>query len=202
MQELVKIQRTTKGENVVSARELHSFLEVKTEFYHWCNRMLGYGFEEGVDFNFVEFDEVRLEGKRQVKRQITDYALTLDTAKQICMLQKTEKGRQARLYFIECEKRLYQTRELSRKELAMMVIQIEEEKEKLLLEKQELEHTVSILTHVNKTYTTTEIAKELGLKSANVLNAILEEKKIQYKQNSTWVLYSKYADKGYKVESS
>ena len=59
------------------------------------------------------------------------------------------------------------------------------------------EGTVAILTHVNKVYTTTEIAKELGLRSANALNNKLSELGIQFKQNGTWVLYSKYADKGY-----
>lgn len=53
------------------------------------------------------------------------------------------------------------------------------------------------LIHQNKLYTTSEIAKELGLKSANKLNQLLAEKKIQYKQNKTWLLYSKYADCGY-----
>ena len=51
--------------------------------------------------------------------------------------------------------------------------------------------------HVNKTYTVTEIAKELGLKSAIQLNKILAEKKIQYQVNGTWVMYSKYSDLGY-----
>lgn len=53
------------------------------------------------------------------------------------------------------------------------------------------------LIHQNKLYTTSEIAKELGLKSANKLNQLLAEKKIQYKQNKTWLLYSKYSDCGY-----
>lgn len=61
----------------------------------------------------------------------------------------------------------------------------------------EAERKNSILMHVNKTYTATEIAKELGLKSAIELNKKLTEKKIQYKQNNTWVMYSKYADRGY-----
>ena len=55
----------------------------------------------------------------------------------------------------------------------------------------------AILMHVNKTYTATEIAKELGLKSATQLNKILEEKKIQYHINGTWVMYSKYSNLGY-----
>lgn len=61
----------------------------------------------------------------------------------------------------------------------------------------EAETTVNILTHVNKTYTATEIAKELGFKSAIALNKDLQTRKLQFQQNGTWVFYSKYADKGY-----
>ncbi|MCM0648682.1 phage antirepressor KilAC domain-containing protein [Clostridium swellfunianum] len=63
--------------------------------------------------------------------------------------------------------------------------------------RQELEQTNTILMHVNKTYTATEIAKELGFASAMALNKELYDLKIQFKQNDTYVLYSKYADKGY-----
>lgn len=52
------------------------------------------------------------------------------------------------------------------------------------------------LVHQNKLYTTSEIAKELGLSSATKLNNLLSEKKIQYKQNKTWLLYSKYSELG------
>lgn len=61
----------------------------------------------------------------------------------------------------------------------------------------EAERTNSILMHVNKTYTMTEIAKEIGLKSAAELNKILSDKKIQYKVNGTWVMYSDYSNCGY-----
>ena len=61
----------------------------------------------------------------------------------------------------------------------------------------EAERKNAILMHVNKTYTVTEIAKELGLRSATQLNKILAEKKIQYSVNGTWVMYSKYSDLGY-----
>jgi len=70
---------------------------------------------------------------------------------------------------------------------------LKEERQKRM----EVEKTNHILMHVNKTYTATEIAKELGFKSAQQLNKDLERKRIQYYQNGTWVLYSKYADKGY-----
>lgn len=61
----------------------------------------------------------------------------------------------------------------------------------------EAERKNAILTHVNKTYTMTEIAKELNMKSAVQLNKLLAEKKIQYHVNGTWVMYSKYSDLGY-----
>lgn len=61
----------------------------------------------------------------------------------------------------------------------------------------EAERKNAILMHVNKTYTMTEIAKELGMKSAIQLNKLLAEKKIQYQVNGTWVMYSRYSDLGY-----
>lgn len=61
----------------------------------------------------------------------------------------------------------------------------------------EAERKNAILMHVNKTYTMTEIAKELGLKSATKLNKMLSEKKVQYQVNGTWVMYSQYSDLGY-----
>lgn len=61
----------------------------------------------------------------------------------------------------------------------------------------EVEATNAILMHVNKTYTTTEIAKELGFKSATALNRDLAKRRVQFKQNETWVLYSDYANRGY-----
>lgn len=71
--------------------------------------------------------------------------------------------------------------------------QLQQERE----ERKKAERTVNILTHVNKTYTATEIAKELNMKSAIELNKKLVELNIQFKQNNTWVLYSNHSDKGY-----
>lgn len=61
----------------------------------------------------------------------------------------------------------------------------------------EAERVNAILTHVNKTYTATEIAKEIGFKSATEMNKVLGEMKIQYKMNDTWIMYSKYSSLGY-----
>ena len=77
------------------------------------------------------------------------------------------------------------------------MIELLQELKKERAEKQKLAKKVNILTHSDRTYTSTEIAKELGFKSANQLNKALEEMKIQYKINDTWVLSAKYADKGF-----
>ena len=93
------------GNKAVSARELHTFLESNERFSKWINRMLEYGFNVDEDYTPYQNVQVQLEGEREVNRTINDYALTLDTAKEISMLQRTDKGKQARRYFIEAEKK-------------------------------------------------------------------------------------------------
>lgn len=103
--EIIKITEKD-GKQLVSAKDLYRFLSIQTDFSDWCKRMFDYGFEENTDFNLLIFEEVRIEGARRVKRQVNDYALTIECAKEISMLQRNEKGKQARQYFIECEKKL------------------------------------------------------------------------------------------------
>ena len=103
MQELIPIQYD--GDQImVSARDLHEFLEVGTDYRHWFPRMCEYGFTEGQDFNPVKIDRVQQEGERMVTRIVEDAALSMDMAKEICMLQRNEKGKIARQYFIQLEK--------------------------------------------------------------------------------------------------
>ena len=88
----------------VSARDLHEFLEVGTRYTDWFPRMCEYGFTEGQDFNLLKNERVQLEGNRAVTRIIDDAQLTIDMAKEISMIQRNEKGKQARQYFIKLEK--------------------------------------------------------------------------------------------------
>lgn len=98
--ELVKVREGQNGQ-VVSARELHKFLEVESNFSTWCKRMFEYGFEENVDYILSKIGTNKISKSNPI-----DYALTLDTAKEISMIQRSEKGKQARKYFIKCEKKL------------------------------------------------------------------------------------------------
>lgn len=90
----------------VDARELHGFLEVGKDFSSWIKgRIEQYGFVEHHDF--VTFDAAPQNGGAGNRGHRTDYALTLDMAKELAMVERNERGRQARRYFIECERRLW-----------------------------------------------------------------------------------------------
>lgn len=103
MNDLIKVDYS--GEKpAVSARDLHEFLEVSTDFRHWFPRMCEYGFAQGTDFNPVKNDRVQIEGDRRVVRNVDDAAVTIDMAKEICMLQRNEKGKTARQYFLQLER--------------------------------------------------------------------------------------------------
>ena len=103
MNDLIKVNYK-KEDPTVSARELHDFLEVKTNFKDWFPRMCEYGFNQGVDFNPLKIEQVKIEGLRAVKRKITYYEVTIPMAKEICMFQRSEKGKVARQYFLSLEK--------------------------------------------------------------------------------------------------
>lgn len=129
MNELIKINPDTKA---VSARELYVFLEIQSKFADWIkNRIAKYGFIENQDFVTIEGFSKNLEkgGRPEI-----DYALTLDCAKELAMVEGNEKGKQARQYFIECEKALKQPKELSRKEMILLMLEQEEAKERLALQ--------------------------------------------------------------------
>ena len=98
MNELIKITTNEVGEPTVLGRELHEFLKVATPYDKWFPRMAEYGFTEGKDFNLLKNEQVRFEGNREVTRELIDHLLTIDMAKEICMIQRTEVGKQARQY--------------------------------------------------------------------------------------------------------
>ena len=98
MKELIKVTTNDKGQQLVSARELHEFLEVTERFSSWFERYCKYGFEENIDYTGCKVFNTL------ARQELQDYAMTIEMAKEFSMLQRTEKGKQARKYFIECEK--------------------------------------------------------------------------------------------------
>lgn len=97
----VQYSRKENGEIAISGRELHQALEVKTAYKDWFPRMLKYGFEENTDYTAIAQKRATAQGNMT---HYIDHALTLDTAKEIAMIQRSEPGKRARQYFIQVEK--------------------------------------------------------------------------------------------------
>lgn len=105
---LVKVNKDENGEQLVSARELYEFLEVKRDFTTWIKaRIKKYeGFIENLDFTVVSIAPQN-GGAIKGGQNRVDYILKLDMAKELSMIENNAKGREARRYFIECEKKYY-----------------------------------------------------------------------------------------------
>ena len=160
------------GVQAVMGRDLHEFLEVKTPYDKWMPRMIEYGFSAGQDFSTKMSESTG-------GRPSQDHIVSLDMAKEISMIQRTDRGKQARQYFIECERKAKRApAELTRLEL--LQIAMESEKERLALEAKvtELEPKAN---HYNRfmnaegTYTWDEVVRIIGVGK----NKMLESLRIQ-----------------------
>lgn len=204
MSDLIKI--TTNGKKqLVSAKELYDGLGLnRSEWSRWYKRNI-----EENDFFLENTDWTRFViTPNRGGKPINDFAISIEFAKHIAMMAKTEKSHEYRNYFIECEKKLKeadvkanlllsiynggQSAVIAAKKLTELEV---EEATKPLLPKSEYHDKVLNPTDeengFTKLLTTTEVAKDLGM-NAKQLNNILHEKGIIYKRGKTWVLYSKY----------
>jgi anti-repressor protein len=212
MYELVKIF-DNNGKKVVSARNLYSKLGYDMSNYaKWFVKNI-----VNNEFAIENEDWVSLVLNTNVEHQLfnpnptRDFALIIPFAKKLSMLARTKEGEQVRDYFIECEKIAIESTKtsvvnLSRLDILKIAMEAEEENvrlkitngeqsKQLAIEAPKVEYYDKVLKSEN-TYTTTQIAKELGM-SAKALNIILNDYKVQFKQNNQWLLYSKHQNKGY-----
>lgn len=205
--EMIVINNENNKQTVLG-RDLHRFLEVGTDYDKWFPRMCEYGFIEDLDFStFLE--------ESSGGRKPTNHQITISMAKEISMLQRTEKGKEARKYFIRCEEQLknQKPKELSRMEI--LQIAIESEKEVLRLEaenkvKDEIillnQPKVDAYQHLIKSDAVMDLdvaAKVLGYKGLgrNNLIKLLVSREIFYKKQNgskeTNCVYQTYVDKGF-----
>lgn len=205
MKELIKINYD--NENIaVSARDLHKFLEVNTPFHKWFPRMCEYGFVENQDYSVTDIFVHHSQGGSQSKK---DAIITIDMAKEICMIQRTDRGKQARQYFIQIEKAWNDPSLVMARALKIASTKIQELISKnflLLQENESYKKQIERLTPAKEymdtilqsegCITITQIAADYGI-SAVKLNHILNEEKIQYRVNGQWILYTKYLGQGY-----
>ena len=195
MTELIRIDVNENQEPVISGRALHSFLEVATPYDKWFPRMVEYGFTDGLDFSTFLSESTG-------GRPATDHAIRLDMAKEIAMIQRTEKGKQARQYFIQIEKDYNSPEKIMARALQIA----EKELSNLRLENKVQEQQIAELKPKASYYdlvlqckdllSMTEIAKDYGM-SAKGMNKLLHDLGVQYKQSGIWFLYSKYQSNGY-----
>lgn len=194
MNELITINYDSERPTV-SARDLHEFLEIKTAYKDWFPRMCEYGFTEGIDF--CSFLSESNGGRPKQNHQ-----LTIEMAKELCMLSRTEKGKEARLYFINLEKQWNSPEMVMARALKVANLTLQQKDRELEIKNQligelkpKADYTDRILQNPGLV-NINQIAKDYGM-SAKTMNKLLKERRVQYKQGNQWLLYKKYQDKGY-----
>ena len=195
MNELIEIKVNENQEPIVSGRMLHEFLEVKTQYKDWFPRMVEYGFIEDLDFSSILSESTGGRPKQ-------DHAIKLDMAKEIAMIQRTDKGKQARQYFIQVEKDynspekiMARALQIAQQELSTLRLENAIKDQQIAELKPKADYMDMILKN-KSLLTITQIAKDYGM-SGNAMNKILRQLGVQYKQSGQWFLYSKYHHLGY-----
>lgn len=211
------------GKQAVNARELHQKLGSKQDFSTWIkNRIEKYGFVENQDFEvFHKIMENSNGGRSRI-----EYALSLDMAKELCMIENNEQGRLFRKYFIEVEKKVRMQSVPSLPDFTnpaiaarawadqfeknqVLTLENKQQKEELVKASQEIVGLSAQITTMkpkttyfdvmmkNKsTSVITSMAQDYGM-SPQAFNKLLHELGIQHKVSDQWVLYRQYLDKGY-----
>lgn len=209
MYELIHVNYDDTARPSVSGRELHEALGVETPYHKWFPRMCEYGFTEGEDFNTDKNVRVQIEGNREVSREVTDHALSIPMAKELCMLQRTEKGKEIRRYFISVEEQWNSPEAIMAR--ALRIADQNLEKAKIQIKTLQVENSSltvdnqimkpkadyfdelvdrNLLTNLRDT------AKELGIKQKQFV-AFLLDKKYMYRDKKGKLLpYAKHVDDG------
>lgn len=211
MKQLITITKQNIGTeevNSVDARELWLFLEIKKQFTDWIRpKIKDYGFV--INSDYYPSKCVASNG-----RTMETYIITVDMAKELSMLSQNQKGKEARKYFIQCEKELKQIqpklpsyseslRQLADSLDRNKTLQLENktqrrivhtQKRKLKRQKPKVDYYNNVLDSTAD-FTTTQIAKEVEM-TATHLNIVLEQAGVQYKQSGQWMLKKEYQDKG------
>lgn len=183
MTELIKVHYDNADRPTVSGRELWEALEVETPYHKWMPRMCEYGFAENVDYVVTDIFVPNSNGGKQTR---TDHQLTIPMAKELCMLQRTDKGKQMRQYFIAVEEqwnspdaimaRALQLSNAKLKEMQITVSTLTVENQIMKPKAEYFDELVdrNLLTGIRET------AGELGVKQ-NQFVAFLLEKKYMYR---------------------
>lgn len=206
MNEIIKINFENAERPTVSGRELHEALGIKTAYKDWFPRMCEYGFTENSDFLTVAQKRATAQGNFTT---YNDHMLTIQMAKELCMIQRTEKGKQCRQYFLDLEKAwntpemvIGRALQIAKKQIDSLKTENNMLSTTVAVQEQQISELkpkasyYDVVLNCPGLLSVSVIAKDYG-KSAKWLNAYLHKKGIQYKQGKTWLLYQKYAECGY-----
>lgn len=201
MDELIKINYDN-DQPTVSARELHEFLEVETPFNKWFPRMCEYGFEEGESYRtFLSNRSDGLPGKPK-----HDAEITIDMAKELCMLQRNERGKQARRYFLQLErdwnspeKVMARALQIAKTKINTLTVEISE----LTVQNNIMQPKAGYFDElVDRNLLTNfrETAKQLGVKQNEFIKFLLDKKYIYRDQRGKTMPYAKKNDGLFEVK--
>ena len=206
MNELIKVSYENDRPTVLG-RELHERLEIESNYTTWFKRMCEYGFSENMDYATC-FPNLESENQHGGQNKI-DHQLTIEMAKEICMIQRSEIGKKFRQYFIDLEKQwntpeavMARALQYANNQLAAITQQnkaLETEnamQKQIIAEYSPKASYYDVVLQTADALSVSQIAKDYG-KSAKWLNEKLHEYGVQYKQGEVWLLYQKYADAGY-----
>lgn len=202
MKDLIPI-KVENDQQLLSARDLHKGLGLKRQFTDWVKQNFK-DFEENTDFVFTPQSVNMPNGGT---KQIKDYFLTIDMAKQLCLMSRTEKGKEYRKYLIEVERKWNDPQEVVKRGYAILQnenTQLKLENKNLTVQLEESNKKASYLDIILGTpdaLAITQIAADYGYGAVN-FNKLLKQVGIQHKVNGQWILYKVYMGKGYVVSQA
>ena len=184
MNNLLKINFETE-QPTVSARELHEGLNIGTQYTKWFERMLEYGFSENIDFTAISQKRLTAQGNTTT---YVDHQISIDMAKQLCMIQRTEQGRKYRQYFLDLEKAWNTPEQIFARALKMADKEIDKLKNhnaKLLADNEEMKPKALFADAVSASKTSILIGE---------LAKILKQNGVDIGQNRlfAWMRYNGY----------
>lgn len=195
MKDLIQIHYDNADRPTVSGRELHEALGVETPYTTWVKRMCEYGFSENVDFATC-FPNLESENQHGGQNKI-DHQLTIPMAKELCMLQRTDKGKQMRQYFIAVEEqwnspdaimaRALQLSNAKLKEMQITVSTLTVENQIMKPKADYFDDLVdrNLLTGIRET------AKEFGIKQKDFVNFLMDKKYLYRDKKGKLTPYAK-----------
>lgn len=206
MNELIKVNYNGNAAPSVSGRELHEALGVETPYHKWFPRMCEYGFSENEDYLVTD---IFVHNSNGGKQSHIDHNLTIPMAKELCMLQRTEKGKEIRRYFIAVEEQwnspeavMARALQFSEATIRRLQTTVDVLETTVAVQQQQIQELTpkacyyDVVLNRKDLLSISKIAKDYGW-SAVRLNNYLHDKGVQYKQGNIWLLYQKYAGLGY-----